>query len=287
MKRVWLRWLASVLVLAGLLLWLDLATLARQWQQLQWGYLGLALLVSVVQVLLSAWRWRFTAGSLGLVLPWRLAISDYYLASFGNQVLPGGVLGDAWRADRHRRRSGRAGPAWRAVIIERASGQLVVAVLSLPVLLALLGPTVLWPAGLILAVILGLGCFARGWPPLQTLITDSRLALFSDGRWPLQLGLSVLIVTSYGVVFALVGLGLGSDAGFGQLMLLALPALLAMLVPLSVAGWGWRETGSALAWTAIGLSANEGVAVSITYGAVIFLASLPGAVVWLLSPGPR
>ena len=180
-----------------------------------------------------------------------------------------------------------AGPAWRAVIIERASGQLVVAALSLPVLLALLGPAVLLPAGLLIALLVGLGWLGRHWPPLRALITDSYLALFSNGRWPLQLGLSVLIVISYGVVFALVGLGLGSTAGFGQLMLLALPALLAMLIPLSVAGWGWREAGSALAFTAIGLSASQGVAVSLTYGAVVFLASLPGAAVWLLNPAQR
>ena len=284
MNRGWLRWLVSASVLIGLLLWLDLAALSQQWQQLDWPYLGLALLVSMVQVVLSAWRWRFTAGSLGLTLPWRLAISDYYLASFGNQVLPGGVLGDAWRADRHRRRSGQAGPAWRAVIIERASGQLVVAALSVPVLLALLGPSILLPTGLMLTLLLGLGWLGRDWPPLKILLTDSRQALLSSRRWPLQLALSLVIVVSYGLVFALVGRGLGSAVEFGQLMLLALPALLAMLIPLSVAGWGWREAGSALAWTALGLSASEGVAVSMTYGAVVFLASLPGAIVWLVSP---
>ncbi|MGY6631520.1 MAG: lysylphosphatidylglycerol synthase transmembrane domain-containing protein [Wenzhouxiangella sp.] len=287
MNRAWLRWLISVAVLIGLLLWLDLASLAQQWQQLDWRYLGLALLVSSLQVVLSAWRWRFTANSLGLALPWRLAIGDYYLASFGNQVLPGGVLGDAWRADRHRRRSGKTGPAWRAVIIERASGQLVVALLSVPVLLALAGPAILLPLGLVLAMLLALGWLARDWPPLIGLLADGRLALLSAGRWPLQLGLSLVIVISYGLVFGLVGLGLGSEVGLGTLMLLALPALLAMLIPFSVAGWGWREAGSALAWTALGLSASEGVAIAMTYGAVIFLASLPGALVWLLSPAPR
>lgn len=287
MRQAGLRWLISVAVLIGLLLWLDLASLTQQWQQLDWRYLGLALLVSSLQVVLSAWRWRFTAESLGLTLPWRLAIGEYYLASFGNQVLPGGVLGDAWRADRHRRRSGKTGPAWRAVIIERASGQLVVALLSVPVLLALAGPAIMLPLGLVLAMLLALGWLARDWPPLIGLLADGRLALLSAGRWPLQLGLSLVIVISYGLVFGLVGLGLGSEVGLGTLMLLALPALLAMLIPLSVAGWGWREAGSALAWTALGLSASEGVAIAMTYGAVILLASLPGALVWLLSPAPR
>ena len=283
MRRSGLRWLISASVLTGLLLWLDPGQLATHWQQLDIRFLALALLVGSAQLLLSAWRWRLTASKLGLELPWRTAIAEYYLASFGNQVLPGGVLGDAWRADRHRRRSGQTGPAWRAVIIERASGQIIVALLSLPVLLVLFGSRPVLLAILVLAGVLAIGWLTRRWKPWQVLLQDSRRALIDAGSWPLQLVLSLLIVLSYGLVFTLVGLGLGSEAGPGQLMLLALPALLAMLIPLSVAGWGWREAAAALAWTALHLPPGEGVAIAITYGLVIFLASLPGALVWLRS----
>ncbi|MEX0870777.1 MAG: lysylphosphatidylglycerol synthase domain-containing protein, partial [Aquisalimonadaceae bacterium] len=58
-------------------------------------WLLFALAITVLQVLLSAWRWRFTAGRLGLTLPFPAAVREYYLATFINQVLPGGVLGDA------------------------------------------------------------------------------------------------------------------------------------------------------------------------------------------------
>lgn len=286
-----LRWLVSVAVLMALLTFIDLATLASHWQQIDWRWLVLALLVSAVQLLLSAWRWRFTARRLGLTLGWRPAVADYYLASFTNQILPGGVLGDAWRANRHGRRSGQVGPAWRAVIIERASGQLVVGVLALPVMLALIwradpgladrGNGLITVASLSLAAVLILLWLTRRWSPLAALIDDARTALFRSSAWPLQLSLSLLIVSSYGVVFALVGQGLAASPGPGLLFLLALPALLAMLIPLSVAGWGWREAGAAIAWTALGLPASEGVAVSMAYGAVVFLASLPGAVVWV------
>jgi glycosyltransferase 2 family protein len=282
----------------ALLAWLDVTTLASHWQQIDWRWLTLALLVGTLQLWLSAWRWRFTARRLGLALGWRRAVTDYYLASFTNQILPGGVLGDAWRADRHGRRSGQVGPAWRAVIIERASGQIVVGVVALPVLLALawqadfdlddrVGELMTMVAlGLLAAVIVI--WLARRWSPvtalINDLINDTRVALFEANAWPLQLGLSLLIVSSYGLVFALVGLGLGATPAPGLLFLLALPALLAMLIPLSVAGWGWREAGAAMAWTALGLPASEGVAVSMAYGAVVFLASLPGVLAWLARP---
>ncbi|HRM70851.1 MAG TPA: lysylphosphatidylglycerol synthase domain-containing protein, partial [Thauera phenylacetica] len=53
--------------------------------------------------------------------------------------------------------------------------------------------------------------------------------------------------------------------------------LLAMAIPLSVAGWGVREAAAALVWQAAGLEAAEGVAASVSYGVVVLLSTLPGA----------
>ena len=90
-----------------------------------------ALAISVLQVMLSAWRWQFTAGRVDVPLRFRYALREYYLALLVNQLLPGGVLGDAGRAHRHARQAASKGSAWRAVVIERASGQMAVVVLTL------------------------------------------------------------------------------------------------------------------------------------------------------------
>ena len=60
--------------------------------------------------------------------------------------------------------------------------------------------------------------------------------------------------------------------------------LLAMLLPISVAGWGVRETAAAGVWVALGWPAVEGVAVSVAYGALCLITSLPGAVISSLLP---
>jgi hypothetical protein len=57
-------------------------------------------------------------------------------------------------------------------------------------------------------------------------------------------------------------------------------SLLAMVVPLSVAGWGLREAVAAIAWPLAGLAAVDGVAISIVYGVLVLVSSLPG--VWVL-----
>lgn len=287
--RTWLRWLFSLAVLAGLLVWLKPAAIVAEITAFDGRWLLAALAISVAQILLSAGRWRFTARQLALSLGWRRAISEYYLAGFINQVLPGGVVGDAWRAHRHARSGERAGPAWRAVIIERASGQIVVAVLAIGIVTftpswreALVGPwgsaglagALLAMATLLAALLLML---ARFRPEIvRVLREDVYRALLSPRALPIQLMLSLLIVFSYMLVFALAALGIGIDLPFAWLLAVALPILTAMLIPLTVSGWGLREATAAGVWMAMGLPAEQGVAVAVAYGVVVFLASLPG-----------
>lgn len=287
-----LRWSISLGLILMLLLWIEPGRVLAELGQIDPSWLLLALAVSGIQVGLSAWRWQFTAQRLGLNLPWRRAFSDYYLASLINQVLPGGLVGDAWRAHRHGRQSGQRGRAWRAVIIERASGQLVVVLLTA----AAVAVVPSWRAALlnispgltmallllIVTVVIGLSAYlARRWPDVfQVLRKDTHLALLAPKAWPVQLASSLLIVASYTLVFALTARGLGIGLDFLLLMALAMPVLLAMLIPVTVAGWGFREAAAAGIWLSLGMNPEQGIAVALAYGLVILVASLPGLIVF-------
>ena len=288
-----LRWTISLGVLGMLLWWLDPAAIVAEISDFSPVWVVAALAVTFVQVLLSAWRWRFTAHRLGLSLPWPRALGDYYLAIFVNQVLPGGVAGDALRAHRHARETGSTGPAWRAVVIERTSGQLVV-VLGTVVVFGLVPVwrevwSAAWPGGAsawlvaLLAVLLlaaVLAAIVRRWPAhWHVLREDINVALLAPNAWPRQLMASTAIVFSYVLVFALAGRAIGAGIDFTLLLAVALPILLAMLMPLSVAGWGFREAAAASVWLALGLPAEQGVAVAMAYGLVNLAAALPGALV--------
>jgi hypothetical protein len=74
----------------------------------------------------------------------------------------------------------------------------------------------------------------------------------------------------------------GATASWTTLVPLTLLGLLAMAVPLNIAGWGPREGVAAWAFAAAGLTATQGVATAVTYGVLVFVASLPGAVVLLV-----
>ena len=102
-RRLLLRASVSIGLLAGLAWWLDLGTVASRLVQMRPVWVLLAVAISVVQVAVLAWRWRFTAGCLGVRLSFSAAWREYYLSIFLNQVLPGGVAGDVSRAWRQAR----------------------------------------------------------------------------------------------------------------------------------------------------------------------------------------
>jgi glycosyltransferase 2 family protein len=290
-RRVVLRALAGVALLAGLWAWLEPAAILAEVGALSPGWALLAVVMTLPPLGLSAWRWRFTARRLGLALGWRRALLEYAQAQFLNQVLPGGVAGDATRAWRHARHSGRRAGAWRAVIIERASGQLAMALLTLAALasplwwapLGRLGTVLASPSGLtggmaLVVAVAGPAAWLRGRPPaaLAGLTDDLRHSLLGASAWPRQLAGSLLVGLCYALVFVCAARAIGVTTPSASLLALAPPVLVAMLVPLSVAGWGVREGAAALAWGLVGLPPAQGMAVSLAYGVLVLLASLPG-----------
>lgn len=71
----------------------------------------------------------------------------------------------------------------------------------------------------------------------------------------------------------------GVSAPTVLLVPLTLLSLLAMVLPLSIAGWGPREGVAAAAFAAAGLTASQGLAAAVVYGVLTLAATLPGAAV--------
>ncbi|WP_339799724.1 lysylphosphatidylglycerol synthase transmembrane domain-containing protein [uncultured Marinobacter sp.] len=293
-----IRWLATVLILVLVAWWIDFASIGQRLAELHPGWVLLALLVTPMQVALSAWRWQYTVRCLGGQLPLGAAVREYYLATFINQVLPGGVVGDAGRAWRQGLWAGDWQRAIHGVMLERLSGQLVLLLVGGGLLLMYLpGMAEGFPAssGLVsglLVLALGLILLVRWVPALRRwfgqLLADASQALLGWQATPVQLGSSLLVLGSYLLVFWLLALAQGSvtaTASPGLLLALCSVLLLTMVIPLTVAGWGIREGAAAILWPLAGLPAEEGVALAVAYGLLVLVSALPGAL-WLLSaPG--
>jgi uncharacterized membrane protein YbhN (UPF0104 family) len=226
-----------------------------------------AFTVGVATTLCCAWRWSVVAAGLGTRLPLREAVAAYYQSQFLNVTLPGGVLGDVHRAVRH---------GMRSVVVERVAAQVVQVAIAVVVLAALPSPVrrfMPWVA-VIVVVLAGLALYAAG--------PDIRRGLLGNGKWVAVLVATAVVLGGHLATFVLAARTAGSDAPLKLLMPLTLLALFAMAVPLNVAGWGPREGVAAWAFGAAGLTSTQGVSSAVTYGVLVFIASLPGAGVLLV-----
>lgn len=268
--------------LLGLTLWwLDLDELGAALRGAEGGWLVAALVLFVPQVLLVAWRWSFTARRLGVALPLGAAWREYYVSMLLNSVLPGGVVGDVTRAVRHARGSEHPlGPVARAVVVERAAGQ-VVQWLVLLVGAAAWGLGDLLTAAVLTMLVAGAVAVVIAVGPGRSLVRvrhELRAALLEEGA------LAVQLLTSLGSLLLLVGMfwacamAVGSTLSLAAALVVVPWILAATVLPITVGGWGVRELSAAALFPLAGLPAAEGAASSVLFGAMSLVSVLPGLV---------
>jgi uncharacterized membrane protein YbhN (UPF0104 family) len=253
-----------------------------------WQAVVAAVTLTVLTTVCSAWRWRVVARALGVGIGLPGAVCAYYRSLFLNSVLVGGILGDVHRAVTHGRRAGDVAGGLRAVAWERLCGQVIQAVVTAVVLLTL--PSPVRPAlPYVLAGVAGLaGCAAlvvrgaarRGRSRLtraaRAVSADLRHGL-APGVWPQLVLASVLVVAGHTATFVIAARVAGSTAPVGELVALLMVVQTAMVIPLSIGGWGLREGVAAWAFGAAGLGATTGVTVATLYAVLMLAAVAPGA----------
>jgi uncharacterized membrane protein YbhN (UPF0104 family) len=258
------------------------------------AWLFAAMAALTLQTWLSAQRWRFTATRLGQVLPFRRAVGEYYLAQFLNQTLPGGMGGDASRAYRARQ-SGGLLTSSQAVIFERMAGQAMLVIAMVVglgwVAITHHGATLpTWTLGLVAvtgAVAVGV-CVAL-WlaPALPGRLGRAggnlhrALGRAFGGRHAVtaQFLLSLGTTACNLLAFAFCARATGTALGPSAVMALVPLILLAMLIPASVSGWGFREGAAAALFPLAGASPSAGLAASVAFGLVFLVSVLPGALI--------
>jgi hypothetical protein len=123
-----------------------------------------------------------------------------------------------------------------------------------------------------LALITAIGSIAVAAPTLKRL----------DGRAHLSVwGWSAVSLISLVTKFGVAALALGTVSGVGDIVTLALVVLAGMSIPIGVGGFGPREAVAAIAFAAVGLSADAGVATAAAYGMLAAVSALPGVGVML------
>ena len=254
------------------------------------GALAAASGLAALTTICCAWRWRIVARGLGVHLPLGTAVAAYYRSLFLNVTLPGGVVGDVHRGWSHGRDTSDVGRGLRAVAWERSAGQVVQVVLTVAVLLVVPSPVqaiVPFVALALVAAAAGVAVGARvrpavsrsRWTRLRGAVArDLRDALLARRAWPAIALASTLVLVGHAATFLIAARTAGATASTSEMLPLALLVMQAAALP-NVGGWGPREGVTAWAFAAAGLGASLGVATAVVYGLMVFVASLPGAVV--------
>jgi hypothetical protein len=221
------------------------------------------------------------------------AVAHCYRSVFLNATLPGGVVGDVHRAVSHGRDAGDVGRGIRAVVWERTAGQLVQSVVALAILFAFPSPVRSYlPVATALVVAFAAATVLMAWAlprsglsrrakALRTAGADIRHGLLARRNWPGIVVASAVVVLGHLATFLVAARTAGATAPLARLVPLILLALLAMGLPANIGGFGPREGVAAWAFGAAGLTATQGVATAVVYGALVLVSSLPGAAVML------
>lgn len=278
---------------------LNFDVLAVRLGRLEPLWLLFAFLIALLQYALIALRWQKIIEICGDALSLKTVFRFYMIGAFFGQVFPT-AGGDAVRIFLLARNGAGGWKATYSVVLDRFVGALVLA--------SLVTVTLYWSFQLIRDPVGRLGLLAIGLGSIAGAICFLALAhirIFRQSRWTKRLaelsGLasqclftsraSAFIVISSvvsHVMLAVIAWSLGKAVSahleFLQALLLILPVNLISTAPISIAGWGVRESAMVLAFSYAGLSADDAFIVSVLVGLVMLAVGIIGGIIWLANP---
>lgn len=264
-------------------------------------FLFLALVFQVTSTLTAAIRWSLVMSGLEFHESFPFYIQSYFKGAFFNQALPGSIGGDAVKILEVSQRGYAKSDSFFGIAIDRLWGILGLILLNLTAILAapkLLPP---WLTHLIVTIsLVGLSGFSgliifRQSALLKRLPGSSLFLGFSKRLKQLcgnlrlaasQVFLSILVHLFSVLAIFFLARAVGLPYSPLLFMVVVPPVLLLSYMPISLAGWGVREGAMVGVFLLIGGAKAPILSVSILYGLLLIVASLPGLLFWAESPEP-
>jgi uncharacterized membrane protein YbhN (UPF0104 family) len=307
------RSIAINVVKAGVsigLLWLlfKRVDMARLWSYAKHAsplWLAAALLLYLVMILASAWRWSLLLNAQHLRIPYRFLTSSYLVATFLNNFLPSNIGGDFIRIADTARIAGSKTLATTVVLIDRGIGLLGLALMAATgatlmqrLSVGPVGPKLLW-AGFCIGAIVAtpallmpesitrllapLRVFHQEW--VDARIAKLTVALTKFKETPTALAgcfLGAVIVQTVLVLFYLaIAHSMNIPVGFAELAVIVPVSFIVQMIPVSVNGFGVREATFGFYFTRLGLPLESALLVSFMGAALIMIFSLSGGLVYI------
>ncbi|MBT7571908.1 MAG: flippase-like domain-containing protein [Rhodospirillaceae bacterium] len=303
MKKSWIIFAAKVAVSGGLLWFIaanfDIGASAARLRQLDMGYLLTALGVFILLLANNTLRWRTVMRAIDAVLPLWQSFQILYVGVFFNQTLPSSVGGDAVRMILARKHGLSLQGAVNGVMLERVVnvfGLIVLVVATQPFLLARIGDNpakFVFPAlaavavaGIVFLMLLDrIPERYRRWSLVRgaaNLAGDTKRLFLAPARAMAAVGFGILGMVLLSLMVYFIALSLGIAVSPIDCLVLVPPVMLIASVPISIAGWGLRETAMVAAFGFVGVAEGDAFVLSLLFGLAGIVAALPGGLIWLL-----
>lgn len=273
---------------------IDIDQVWKTLSQVRLELLLAALLAQFGSTSLSAYRWQLVMHNLDFGQPFSFYWRSYFKASFFNQGLPTSIGGDAFKVLDVAGQGFRKRDALYGIMLDRVTGLAALMWLNLAAYLFNpdLLPDPIYRLTLLLVVSSLVGFVAvssmrylpsfDAHPQLRIVRTLSeRLHQAFLNHRILLIGSSVLIPVLAILSFFTTGLALGLHYGLTTYFIIVPPAIFLTIIPVSLAGWGIREGALVALFSLIGADKATILTLSILYGLMQIVVSLPGFIIYL------
>ena len=260
----------------------------------------LAIVFQLLSTLLAGFRWGKVMSKLDFAKDRRFYIKSYFKGSFFNQGLPTSIGGDAIRVLDVAKNGHRKRDAFIGVFIDRILGLAGLLVLNLAAnyfLPELLPHNLFIMINLIvLAGLVGFISFIyihkikaldKGRLLSYVLRISERLNKILHDLPSISFHLSIgILIHLFSIInIYLIGQSVGLEYDLLTMAVIVPPVILLTLIPVSLAGWGIREGAMIGLFSLIGATTANVLSMSILYGIILIIASLPGLYIFLHKNG--
>lgn len=284
------------LVFSGLALWwgihqIDFVHLSTILKEMPPHIYGSAFLLMCCSISINGLRLYFIAKSLTLKESFKALHQITWIGMFFNQLLPGGIGGDAYRIY-SLTKGGNGLLGTSAIFWDRALGIICMGLLSMPTLLTIKFPYLIQLlATVIYNILFGglmmLAIFVR-YPLFQKYkLMQNLWKIFASAkniiRSPATLIATIVQAVVNFCVFYLLIIALNVPLNFAQSSILFTMSLFVVIIPISISGWGLREGFFTASFKALGLPPEMGFTLGLLQGLLMLSTGAVGAIFYIFS----
>jgi uncharacterized membrane protein YbhN (UPF0104 family) len=295
-----LKFAISAGLIAFALRGVDFAIVLEHFRRVDAAPVVVAILATTAIALLHARRWEVVLARMEHALRYADALRLVLIGYFFNQTLPSTVGGDAYRIWGAYKHGIHAGNALASVMVDRVFALVALVAMILcgawwlfdfvrtpvarwAVLLACAGGF----AGFAVLLLLRRGEAVLGrWRATRLLLHVSDGARAVVGSPAAALEVLLLTVAGYMVLSCVVYVlaqEMGVALSLGHALLFVPLVTLVTILPVSIAGWGLRESAMVVSLGLIGVPSAQAFSISVLFGLVVMASGVPGGALWLLN----